>query len=137
LNNEKELGIQKIYKDKYLEEEVLNGDKIGIHTYSGTQQSAFYELWGETQIYRLMIMQPSTNLFMSRYLGDNHLFLFLIEDDLQMRGGTLSLDNPIKEEFDKIFVNLSTKSRDELAKFWEENVKEHYYNKLGKKKGIS
>lgn len=120
--------LNRMLKQKYLKksESSMNAEQIGIHVYSGSKQSVFYELWGADQIFRLIIFNPHNELFTSKHVGNN-LFFSLIEEENNMRGGFIDMKKDISEELSKVFPHIKTESLDELSMLWNYFVKEHYY----------
>lgn len=90
---------------------------VGINYFSGSEQSAFYELYGPSTVYRLVIIKPSENLFSSFFVGENHLLFLLLEDE-QANGGFVSLSEDVEEEFAKIFNHLPEEQVNEVYKLW-------------------
>jgi 5'(3')-deoxyribonucleotidase len=118
--------IQKLLKTKYLKPGQLNEKGIGIKHYAGTQETAYYEIWGENEIFRLLVVKPSSNLYLSYFVDKMHLLVFLIEEDDRMQGGLISLKEDFFFEAKKIFPHLNTKSIRELQSLWSTEVKKHY-----------
>jgi hypothetical protein len=121
----KESDLQKILKSKYQEGpnvDIRNG--IGINRFSGNFDSAYYELIGEKEIFRLLIMRPSRELFTSKYVG-NHLLVLLIEEEELTTGGFVSLNEDLESELEKVFAHRSS-CIPELIDLWEQFVQPHY-----------
>lgn len=126
LNKEQE--IQKILRGKYMEgpKLLMDENSIGINYFSGNSKSAYYELYGSSSIFRLVIMEPSINLFTNQYVGKNHL-LFLLMDEEQVRGGFVSLNvDSLMDEFKQAFSHLRDEQVEELHGLWENFASLHY-----------
>ncbi|MBD7985953.1 hypothetical protein H9649_15380 [Sporosarcina sp. Sa2YVA2] len=126
LNKEKE--IQKILRGKFMEgpKLLLDEDSIGINYFSGNLNSAYYELYGNSSIFRLIIIEPSTNLFTNQYVGKNHLLFLLLEEE-QVRGGFVSLNvENLVDEFGKVFSYLREEQIEELHGLWRNFASLHY-----------
>jgi hypothetical protein len=120
--------IQELLKEQYLygpNYKMSEEKRIGINLFSGNSNSAFYELWGETQIFRLVIIKPSSNLYTNRFVGKGHLLFLLIEEDEKITGGFLSVESE-RPAFSSVFSHLSEKGNSELEQLWLEFVKDHY-----------
>ncbi|QHW31038.1 hypothetical protein GZH47_09335 [Paenibacillus rhizovicinus] len=125
MNNQED--FQRLLKKEYLlGPEVMMVNQVGINYYSGTKSSAFYELWGEKEIFRLLILRPSSNLFASKFVGKNHLIFLLIVEDDQLIGGFVSLQENMLEQLTSVLHNLNEKSLKELEDLWSLFVKDHY-----------
>lgn len=125
MNNQEDL--QRLLKKEYLiGPEFKMKEKIGINYYSGNKSSAFYELWGKDEIFQIIIVQPSSNLFAGKFVGKNHiLFLLVVEND-QMIGGFLSLQEDILTQLDNLFTSITPNSIKQLVELWNDYVLEHY-----------
>ncbi|HJV16401.1 MAG TPA: hypothetical protein VJ546_03290 [Bacillales bacterium] len=123
----KELEIQKILRKKYMEGPKLQmaEDSTGINCFSGNSSSAYYELYGSSSIFRLMVIEPSNNLFTNNFVGKGHL-LFLLMEEEQVKGGFVSLSENLLEEFSKVFCHLREEQIKEFYKLWENYAKKHY-----------
>lgn len=119
--------IQKILKTKYMygPKFKMEENLIGINYFSGSERSAFYELYGPSTIYRLIIIKPSDNLFTSFFVGKNYLLLLLLEEE-KVQGGFVSLSDDIESEFAKNFDHLPEEQVGEVYNLWETFVAEHY-----------
>lgn len=128
--------IQALLKEQYLKgpKVKMNDEKIGINFYSGSDGCAYYELWGEEQIFKLIVLNPPGDLFLSRFVGKNHLMFLLIEADEKLVGGFAAINKDINQEFMRIFSHLDNKTVMELTKLWEEFAKEHFYENILNKK---
>ncbi|WP_153721820.1 hypothetical protein [Sporosarcina cascadiensis] len=125
-NKEKE--IQKILKGKFMlgPKLLMNADLTGINYFSGDEQSAYYELYGNTSIFHLIIIQPSKTLFTNQYVGKNFLLFLLLEDE-KVRGGFLLLNEVnLLNEFKRVFSYLNTEQVEELNTLWNSTVSAHY-----------
>lgn len=130
MNNHDDL--QRLLKKEYLlGPDFKKRNQIGIQFFSGNKVSAFYELWGEKEIFRLLIMRPSTNLFTSKFVGKNYLLIMLIVEDDQMVGGFISLQESFLDQLILVFPNLADRSLKELEELWTNFVKEHYSSLSG------
>lgn len=127
LNKEQE--IQKILRGKFLEGPKLQMDEnsIGINNFSGNAQSAYYEFYGPSSIFRLIVMEPSDNLYTNHFVGRNHLLLLLIEEE-QVKGGFISLNQDLLSEFRKTFSHLRSEQVEELYHLWNRYGLNHYNN---------
>jgi hypothetical protein len=126
LNNEQE--VQKILRGKFMKGPKLQLDEnssTGINNFSGNAQSAYYELYGPSTIFRLIVIEPSINLYTNHYVGKNHL-LFLLMDEEQVRGGFVSLNENVSEEFKKAFSHLREEQMEELFDLWKKYASIHY-----------
>jgi hypothetical protein len=126
LNKEQE--IQKILRNKFMDGPRLSMDEnsTGINYFSGNASSAYYELYGESSIFRLMVIEPSSNLFTNHFVGKNHLLLLLMEEE-QVRGCFVGLnEDTIQSNFKKAFSHLREEQVDELYKLWEKFAYAHY-----------
>lgn len=121
--------IQKILRGKYMEGPKLQmeEDLTGINYFSGNANSAYYELYGTSSIFRLMVMVPSINLFTNHYVGKDHL-LFLLMEEEQVRGGFVSLNENTLElnEFRKALSHLREEQLEELYQLWIRFASQHY-----------
>ncbi|MFH0068403.1 MULTISPECIES: hypothetical protein [Peribacillus] len=127
LNKEQE--IQKILRGKFMEgpKLLMAEDSTGINYFSGNAKSAYYELYGTSSIFRLMVIEPSNNLFTNQYVGKNHL-LFLLMEEEQVRGGFISLNEDLILEFRSAFLHLRDEQVEELHDLWKNFAKNHYCN---------
>ncbi|MFC0476155.1 hypothetical protein ACFFHF_13020 [Robertmurraya beringensis] len=124
----KEIEIQKILRKKFMKGPKLNmaEDSTGINYFSGNNHSAYYELYGSSSIFRLIVVEPSINLFTEYYVGKDHL-LFLLMDEEQVKGGFVSLKEDLLIEFKKTFAHLREEQIIELHELWENYAKIHYF----------
>lgn len=124
--NDKEHEIQKILRGKFLKGPIkMDDNSIGINNFSGDAKSAYYELYGPDSIFRLIVMQPSDNLYTSHFVGKNHLLFLLIEEE-QVKGGFVSLDKDLFLEIRKTFSHLREEQIRELYELWDGYGKIHY-----------
>lgn|GEM_PF-3646077 len=122
-----EEDFQRLLRKEYLNgPEVNMVGQVGINFYSGMKSMAFYELWGEKEIFRLLIAEPAANLFTSRFLGKNHLLFLLIVEDDQLVGGFISLQENMFDQLSGIMQHLNERSVKELEDLWTQFVKDHY-----------
>ncbi|TYS57328.1 hypothetical protein FZC74_16690 [Sutcliffiella horikoshii] len=123
----KEHEIQKILKKKFMEgpKFLMAEDSTGINYFSGNSSSAYYELYGSSSIFRLLIIEPSNNLFTSSYVGKNHLLFLLIEED-QVKGGFASINEEPLLEFQRVYPHLTEDQIKELVDLWLKFAKKHY-----------
>lgn len=124
--------LQRLLKKEYLigPEVRMDTTKKGINYYSGNKNIAYYELWGEKEIFRLVIAKPSPNLFATKFVGKNHLLLLLMVEDDQMIGGFLSLQENMVEQLVGIFPHLNAESLRQLDYLWANFVRNHYMHDL-------
>jgi len=125
-NNENE--IYKILKSKYLIGPRLDMDKnnlIGLNSFSGDKNSAFYELYGKEKIFKLLICKPSGSLFINNYLGKNYLLFLLVEKE-GVKGGFITNNGWTLEQFNKIFEDLESKEIVELFELSKKYVINHF-----------
>lgn len=100
----------------------------GINYFSGDSIVSYYELYGEKQVFRILIVKLPTSIFTQKYIGKQHLFLLMGEDDI-MTGSSISLKSDISDELRKTLGDfLSEKSIRELQILWAGYVHEHYLN---------
>lgn len=120
--------LQRLLKREYLigPEARMDIHKKGINYYSGNKSTAYYELWGEKEIFRLVIAKPSPSLFTTKFVGKNHLLMLLIVENDQMIGGFVSLQENMAEQFSGIFPHLNDESLQQLDALWANFVKDHY-----------
>lgn len=118
--------FQERLKKEYLIEGQMDNKGIGIKSFSGTVNTAYYELWSYTQIFRLIIIKPAYNLYTSHFVGKSHLILLLIEENEEMKGGMISFKEDLYSELSRVFPHLKPKSIRECQSLWELFVKEHY-----------
>ncbi len=125
LNKEKE--VQKILRGKFMQgpKLLMDDESTGINYFSGNTKSAYYELYGATSIFRLIILEPSDNLYTSYFVGKNHLLFLLIEEE-QVRGGFVSLTQDLITEFRKAFSHLREEQLEELYMLWHKFGSRHY-----------
>lgn len=123
----KEQEIQKILRGKFMEgpKLLMSEDSTGINNFSGNSQSAYYELYGPSSIFRLVIIEPSSNLYTNYYVGKNHL-LFLLMEEEEVRGGFITLNDNIIEGFKTTFQHLREEQVDELYTLWNRYAFPHY-----------
>lgn len=103
----------------------MDEDSTGINYFSGDSRAAYYELYGSTSIFRLIVNEPSNDLYTDTYVGKNHL-LFLLMEEGQVKGGFVSINEDLFEEFSKVFSHLSEEQIRELLDLWERYAKNHY-----------
>ncbi|MGD7045871.1 hypothetical protein [Jeotgalibacillus proteolyticus] len=127
LNKEQE--IQKILRGKFVDgpKLLMDENSTGINNFSGNNKSAYYELYGPSSIFRLIIMEPSDNLYTNQFVGKNHLLFLLIEEE-QVKGGFVSLKQNILSEFIKTFSHLREEQVEELYLLWDRYGSNHYHN---------
>lgn len=106
----------------------MDENSTGINNFSGNSQSAYYELYGSSSIFRLIVMKPSENLYTSQFVGKNHLLFLLIEEE-QVKGGFISLNQDLLSEFRKALSHLREEQVIELHELWE-NYGSYHYNNL-------
>lgn len=105
-------------------------DKQGINYFSGNSTTSYYELYGEKQVFRILITKLPSSIFTTKYIGKQHLFLLIGEDDI-MTGSNINLKNDITEELTRILNStLSEKSIHELQRLWIKYVYVHYTEEL-------
>ncbi|RFB20712.1 hypothetical protein DZB87_26500 [Bacillus sp. ALD] len=124
----KEQEIQKILHSKFMYGPKYQMDEAlieGINFFSGSASSAFYELWGNSSIFRLIVMQPSKTLFTSHYVGKDHLMFLLMEEE-QVRGGFISPSENLLTEFKRIFNHVREEHVEELHLLWINYASIHY-----------
>lgn len=124
-NSENE--IYKILKNKYLKGPRLdmNSDLIGLNSFSGDKNSAFYELYGKNKIFKMLIFRPSSSLFINSYLGKNHFLILLVEDE-GVKGGFITNENWNLDQFGKIFTDLDEKDLNELFELCKKYLIDHF-----------
>lgn len=129
LNKEKE--VQKILRGKFMQgpKLLMDDESTGINYFSGNTKSAYYELYGATSIFRLIILEPSDNLYTSYFVGKNHLMFLLMEEE-QVRGGFVSLTQDLMTEFRKAFSHLREEQLGELYMLWLKFGSGHYNSLL-------
>lgn len=123
----KDSDIQKILKSKYMKgpKYRMVADSIGINYFSGSNHSIFYELIGPTTVFRLIIIKPSKDLYMSNYVGKGYLLVFILEGK-RMVGGLLSNNADCREQFKELFPQLDDEEVRELTVLWSNFVFQHY-----------
>lgn len=127
MNINKEVEIQKILRGKYLQGPKfdMSNELIGINYFSGSLESAYYELYGNSSIFRIVVMEPSVNLFTTHYVGKNHLLFLLLEEEL-LHGGFISLNESILEQFKVILPHIREEQIEELNYLWGNFAYKHY-----------
>jgi len=127
LNKDQE--IQKILRGKFMKGPKFQIDEKmrGINFFSGTELSAYYELYGEYSVFKLLVIKPTSNLFTNQYVGKDHLLLQLMEED-QVRGGFISVNENLINEFGKTFPHLREEQIEELLELWTDYAGKHYYS---------
>lgn len=125
LNKEQE--IQKILRGKFLmgPKLLMDNNSIGINNFSGDSKSAYYEFYGPSSIFRLIVMEPSENLYTNYFVGKDHL-LFLLMEEEQVRGGFVSMSESLYSEFSNTFTHLREEQIKELHELWEGYGSIHY-----------
>lgn len=124
--------IQHLLKKQYLKGPnfMMDEQKRGINYFSGNSSVAFYELFGPSQVFRILICKLPSSLFISKYVGRQYLMLLIEEEDI-MAGGVFNLKVDIREEFQRIFGgHLSGKGVKELIELWSNFVQIHYLQDL-------
>lgn len=125
--------FQNILRKRYLKGPNFRIDpekNIGINRYSGSQDVAYYELYGDKQVFRILICKLPSYLHTNNYIGNQHLML-MSEKNEQMVGGTVVLKEDMSEEFSRIFSNhLSSKGITDLQNLWCNFVYRHYFNEI-------
>jgi hypothetical protein len=129
--NEPQMGeLQNLLRKEHLKgpNYKMGSNNQGINYFSGDPTVSYYELYGEKQVFRIIIVKLPTSIFTQKYIGKQHLFLLMGEDDI-MTGSSISLKDDITEELKKILGNfLSEKSIRELQNLWAGFVHDHYFN---------
>jgi hypothetical protein len=123
----KDQEIQKILRGKYMQgpKFSMGEDLIGINFFSGTEISTYYELYGSSSIFKLIVMKPTVNLYTNHYVGKDHLLLMLLEEE-HVRGGFISLNEDLLKEFEKAFSHLREEQIKELIILWQDFAYKHY-----------
>ncbi|MEW4369742.1 hypothetical protein [Paenibacillus kandeliae] len=131
MNNAEDL--QNLLKKEYLKgPEFKMDNKVGINYYSGDSESVFYELWGKEEIFQIIILKPSVNLYTTKFVGKNHLLILLVVENDQTIGGFISLKDEVKNQFVDIFPNLDENNVFQLSELWNNFVIDHYNDLLQK-----
>ena len=125
--------IQNLLRKRYLKGPNFRIDpekNVGINRFSGTQEAAFYELYGEKMVFRIIICKMPSSLHAISYIGNQHLVL-MAEKNEQMVGGAVFLKEDMTEEFTRIFTNhLNTKGIIDLQSLWLNFVYQHYQHEI-------
>jgi len=101
--------------------------KVGINYWSGNEETAFYEVWGKENIFKLVVLKPANNLYVNNYVGQNTL-LILLSEGSNFTGGFIDLSGETKNELRKYFSHLEDAALEELAALWSQFVKKHYFS---------
>lgn len=108
----------------------MDVNKKGINFCSGNKNTAFYELWGDKEIFRFVIVKPTPNFYASKFVGRNHLLFLLIVEDNQLVGGFVFLNDSLLEQLQSIFPHLNDESLRQFEYLWANFVKDHYFYDL-------
>lgn len=124
--------LQRILRKEYLigPEVRMDNHKKGINYFSGNKNSVYYELWGDKEIFRLLITKPCSTLFTTKFVGKNHLLMMLIVEEDQLIGGFVSLQENMADQLSSIFPHLNDNSLRQLDSLWANFVKDHYFSDL-------
>jgi hypothetical protein len=127
--------IQELLKKKYLQGPKYRMDeqKQGIQFTSVADGMIYYELWGEQDIFRVVIVSARPTLFTTHYVGKSPLVLLLGEND-QYQGGFISSQAPLQEELHRVFPQLHGKSVKELTDLIQRFVLPHLRELEGEEK---